>query len=174
MNFLVKPTREIMNGSLVICKDRLSQYINNSCYIFHVNDVKWNLMHSLQIFKKSHWFTRLGWLKLSNKYSPDRTHLVPGLERENVWSDPTTARLVSHLQLSLKLPARIFAGARDERDLSSPASNHPPAGSLETSQCSWLASTCHHHREISAVEPSSVRSLSVLLISGRTASLLKC
>ena len=57
----------------VICKDRLSQYINNSCYIFHVNDVKWNLMHSLQIFKKSHWFTRLGWLKLSNIPQPGPT-----------------------------------------------------------------------------------------------------
>ena len=43
-----------------------------------------------------------------------------------------------------------------------------------TRQCSWLASTCRYHQEISAAGLSRVRSLSVLLIPDRTASLLKC
>ena len=107
MNCLVKPTREIMNGSLVICKDRLSQYINNSCYIFHVNDVKWNLMHSLQILKKSHWFTRLGWLKLSNIPQPGPT-LSPDWRGEGEcmkWSN--------HGQTGVSSPTQSEAASSD-------------------------------------------------------------
>ena len=116
MIFLVKPRLKIMNESLSLLV-RID-WVNTSILTIVISSYNIHIVHSLQTLKS----------QTGPPGSPGRikdpgwscpifpTHLVPELERENVWSNPTRARqrLISNSVWSCQLG--YLSGAARARD----------------------------------------------------------
>ena len=155
----------------VISKDRLSQYINTTVYfMLH----QFTALRVLESHPALDWFTRKykrPGLKLSNIPHPPRAGAGKGEMYGVIQPGPDSGSSPTQSEAA---SSDICLGQGSPRSPNFQPSSASHCGVQLTFLASWLASTGHYHPQFSAVGPGSVRSLSVLLIPSRTASLLKC